>query len=381
MHAFAQVRCRDLKRWALVVAPIAATLSVAFIPVASAHSAESASPALTSFHVGQNVVSLPARYTPGTVIPVVVTSTAPSPLAPLAPGRGLFGADDGSGYGIPTPPKSSGGHPIVAALGALVQQAGSATMGVGISGLIANGLASAGVVTLPATVPGAAVSGAVAAGGAVLFLVGYTINHLAQDPVDFDYTVVARPKRIKLIPLTTSNRTLKPIYAAQNALTATIVRSYELSAAFETSVNRAAGATIRNRNSWRVRQTTAALSYAHQVAPLLRMLPAQQRRLESSYRHAGIRGTISQQTIARSFATLKTAEGKRKLAGELKKLGLSSLYKTVYGGLAAATAPAYGVRFPGTIIDPNLLRSELDAANTVAGYNASTIQSIIARSK
>jgi hypothetical protein len=385
VQAFPHLRCPDLKRMGMVVAPIAAVVSIAIVPGASAHPATaraSAPTTMTTVRVGDALVSLPAtlRADQRAVVPVVVTRSGPSPLAARAFGAtgSVFADDSGGGYGVPAPPASSG-HPVIAAIGALVQQAGSATMGVGIGGLIANGLASAGLITLPATVPGALASGAVAAGGAVIFLIGYSINQLAKDPADFDYTVVAKPRKVSLVALTTKNKTLRPVYAAQNALNASIVRSYELAAAFRASVNRADGATIRGKQVWVKRQTTAALTYAHQTATVLRMLPSEQQTLVSAYEKAGFKGTISQHNIAKSFAKLGTAKGQAKLSAQLSKLGLSSLDKIISTGLSKTQVPNYGVRFPQTLADPNLIQSENQAATTVAAYNAASIRQIIAQ--
>lgn len=307
-------------------------------------------------------------------VAVIVRTGALSATAPPAT---IFRPASGS-YNIPAPPKSTG-KVIAQAVGTIIQNAGNATMGFGISGLIANGLASLGVIDLPATVPGALISGAIAAGGAAISLLGYTIVQLSKDPPRFDFTVIAKVRKLKISALTSSNKKVEEIYRAQNALTQAVVDGYLLERAFTVSVDRAAGAIKRHSSVWADRQIAAAVGFAHHEGKLIASLPGLQRALRDSYQRVGFRAVVGQQKLAKQLKRLHTARAHAKLKAELAKQGLSSLYGPISSAIAAAKPPTYGLKFPKVITDPNLLASEQQAATKLAAYNAATVRLLIAK--
>jgi hypothetical protein len=285
--------------------------------------------------------------------------------------------DQGPTYNIPPAPKNSAGKALLITAAETLQTLGNAAIGVGVTGLIANGLASAGIITLPATVPGAAVSGIILGAGVVVSMTGGFLKNWLKDPADFNFTQIATPRTITFKPLTSSNRLLKPIDTAQNKLTAAVVEGVALSQAFVTSVDRADGARVRHNGFWQKRQTGVAVGYAHQAAKLLKRLPGLQRGVQNAFQAAGISAVISQQKLDAAVKALKTGAAKAKLKTQLKRLGLSSFYGLIYHAIATIKPPSYGLDFPQILNDPSLVKQEQRAATVLGGYNGATILQII----
>ncbi len=348
-------------RW-LVFLTTAISVAV-FTPIASAHGGASR---LTPL----GVVSLSSPAGASTSLSLRAPATLASTTFTVT-------TDAQPTYNLPPPPTNKAGKAALITAAETLQTIGNAAIGVGVTALIANGLASAGIITLPATVPGAAVSAIILGAGIVVSATGGFLKNWLKDPADFNFTQIAKPRTITFKPLTSSNRLLKPIDAAQNKLTAAVVEGVALSQAFVTSVDRADGARVRQNGFWQKRQTNVAVRYAHQAAKLLKQLPGLQRGVESAFQAAGISAVISQQKLDKAVKALKTGAAKATIKAQLKRLGLSSFFGLIYHAIVTIKPPSYGLEFPQILNDPSLVKQERRAVTALGGYNGATILQII----
>jgi hypothetical protein len=282
----------------------------------------------------------------------------------------------GSIYNIPPPPSNKPGKAALKTIAETIQGVGNMVAGVGVAGLVANGLASLGVVTLPATVPGAGVSAIVAGVGLGISFIGGFMKNYLSDPIDFKFTSIARPASVHLPKLEAPAPLLRGVTGDERKLLLNVLRGLALSQAFVTSVDRAHGALIRNDAFWEQRQLDAAVGYAHEGAKLLALLPAVQAAIRDGFERAGVTIVISPENIARNQR--KLASGlPGPFATVLKTLGLTRDKGQIEQTLRSAKAPRYGLEFPAVLTDHSLLGEERRAERTLAGYNRSSILAII----
>jgi hypothetical protein len=382
MRVLTHVRPFNPRKLAAVAVPIAAFLSVSAVPQASAHATPAASqPALVGYNVGQSTVWLPRGQIRSTT-PVLITprSGSRSPLtAGLSPTAGQR-LDADAGYGIPPAPPAtpSKGSPFLKSVGETLQTAGNGVMAIGTAGVIANLYATATGVAAPVGVPGLAVSGGIFAGGLALSFVGSLLKNYNSDPVDFNFRKIAVPASVTLNHLTSKNKKAQRIYDAQEKLLGTVVEGLEVSRAFTKSVDRAHGAIARGNAHWRKLQLAAAVKYAHQGAVLFGELPALQRADRNAIAATKVGLTINEHKLHRFTGLIDSSKAKRFIKNELDRIGLPNELSFVDSLFKNAKPAGYGLKFPGTLVDPTLIAEEQKAATDLAAYNDASILKLIA---
>src|SRR5579884_776671 len=106
-----------------------------------------------------------------------------------------------------------------------------------------------------------------------LFTAADTLERIAADPPDSNFTVVAQPIVVPSAPVTVDSSVPPAVVDASNALLINLVQQNALLPAFLTSVERAQGAGLAGNSQFETVQLQAAGTYALQLAALFEIQP------------------------------------------------------------------------------------------------------------
>jgi hypothetical protein len=280
-------------------------------------------------------------------------------------------------YTVPAPPAATKtvGSSLAKSIGETLQGAGNTVMAIGVTGLVASGVAAATGVAAPAALPSAGVSATVAATGFALSVVGGFIKNYWGDPIDFHYTRIALPLTVKVTRPSSTNPKVRAVYLAEQRMLSAAVNGYEMSIAFDHSVDRAHGALDRHNALWAKKQTDLAIKYAREGGKVMSELPARQTALYGALETAGVHVTLSGSSVGHATRTTSLKTARHDLAEQLAPYGLSR-YASLFEAPTHAVSTA-SVSFPGALLDTSLISKEEAVAKTLAHYNAKSVAALI----